>query len=63
MAREMKLYKVGIALVDNRGGDNTNWRSINVLATDASTAIRKASKNFIRGEYVEEVEIIGTVDA
>lgn len=61
MARTLKLYKVGTAAVAS-GENIENYSSHNVLAKDAQDAIRKAHKRFTRGEYAEEVSIIGHVD-
>ena len=62
MAKMMKLYKVGTALME-KGEEVSNWSSHNVLAVDAIHAIKKARKFIRRHEYVESVDIIGHVDA
>lgn len=55
-----KLYRVGIALIEEGGEEITNWRNKNIIAKDAPEAIRKARLR--KGEYVEGVVNLQTVD-
>ena len=61
MEKDTKLYKVEIGMLDGKAGDVQNWRSINVLATDAVEAIRKPKLK--KHEYIVAVDVIALVDA
>jgi hypothetical protein len=54
----MRIYKINIEHTTH----GLNWSSVKVAAKTAEQAIRAAKKNFNRGERVESVELIASVD-
>ena len=62
MPQNQKVYRVNTGHVDISGDDSTNFSATTVLANNASEAITKAKKKFVKGEYPASVELIATLD-
>lgn len=64
MAKLKKVYRVHTAIVEKNKDDVQNFSGYNVTAFDAEEAITKTKVNFklAKGEYVEHVQLLATLD-
>ena len=56
MSQAVEIYKVNTA--HNRFGNN--WGSYKVAARNCEEAIRKAKREFIRGERLESIDLLAS---